>query len=202
MGLCSGQGKSDINPNYNTFIKRDELKDGLELYKTKEYIYSIQQIRCPIIKDKLSFEENTKLETQINYADKNLIELFDKYNNLINNIYQVDIFSELDMLNNKIESAIKKLEENRYFLHVCKNQQIYLDISIFDINYNFNDKIIDKRYIFENWKNNLNVKNKLLEERGINYLKRKEQDEIEKRERELQYEKERKEREIRQKKTS
>ena len=202
MGTCSGKKeKIDIDPNYNTLIKTGEQKDGLELFKTKEYISSIHQIRCPIIKDKLSYEENTQLETQINNADKNIIELFDKYNNLINNIYKVDIFSELEFLNNEIESGKKKLEENRYFLHNCKEQQIYLDISIFDKDYNFNNRIIDKRYIFDNWKNNnLNAKNELLRERKICYLKRKEQDEIEKREREIQYEKERKEREIRQKK--
>ena len=189
--LCSIEKKSDINPNYDTFIKSTEKKDGLDLYKTKEYIYSEYQIRCPIIKDKLNDLERIQIENQINNADKNIRELFDKYNTTISDVYEIDIFGLLESLNNEIELGKKKLEQNRYFLHTCKlQQQIYLDISTYNNDYDFNNLINDKRYIYDNWKNNLNVKNNLLEERRINYLKRKEEDELERKKREIKEKKE------------
>ena len=35
MGNCSNEDKSDINPNYNTFMKTSEKKDGLDYTKQK-----------------------------------------------------------------------------------------------------------------------------------------------------------------------
>ena len=59
----------------------------------------------------------------------------------MNNQYEIDIFSKLESLNSEIDSAKKKLEQNRYFKHVCKVQQIYLDISMYNNNSDFNDLI-------------------------------------------------------------
>lgn len=200
MGNCSKEDRSDINPNYNTFMKTSEKKDGLDIYKTKEYIHSEYQIRCPIIKDKLNEFEKGQMEIQINNSDKNIQNLFNKYNSIINDQYDINIFNKLESINSEIESAKKILEQNRYFLHACKKQKIYLDISMYDNDNDFNNLINDKRYIFDNWKNNLNTKNALLEERRINYEKRKKQDEIDRRERELQEKKWKEQEEIARKK--
>ena len=181
MGTCPGsREKEDIDPYYDTFEKLTIQKDGLDIYKTKKSLKSNGEIRCPLLKNRLTDEEMNILNNQINKVDKNILSLLTEYNNLINSNYSeysIDIFKQLEELYNKIESAKVLLEENRYFLHICKNQQIYLDISKFDKNYDYYNLIYDKRYIYEKWNNNNNLKNILINERKNKLNQKKIEDE-------------------------
>ena len=181
MGICESSreenGKNMLGPdiNYNFLIKKEIQKDGLDIYKPRECIHSSSQIKCPLCKCLLSEEEyliiNNKLEL---VKEIQLSDLIYKFNLAVESPYEIDNINDLEIIYNQISQCAKVIENNRYYKHICinnelckrtDNQEIYIDLcSISNLN-NLKNNLavdIDKLKTDEDYKNNyLNKKEKI-----------------------------------------
>jgi hypothetical protein len=164
--------------------KIDE-KDGLDIYKHRSNIDRYERFNCPLcyemVTDYSWFEDLKKKGPQ------GIKELKKSYEDLINSNTKddageetVDIFNQLEEIQNKIDDYSNHYDENRFYKYKCEkeNKNCYLIIyhypknEFFKINeYKFT--LADKRYEYSQWKNNENLKKTLLEEREKNIIKKK-----------------------------
>ena len=164
--------------------KIDE-KDGLDIYKHRRNIDRYERFNCPLcyemVTDYSWFEDLKKKGPQ------GIKELKKSYEDLINSNTKdnageetVDIFNQLEEIQNKIDDYSNHYDENRFYKYKCEkeNKNCYLIIyhypknEFFKINeYKFT--LADKRYEYSQWKNNENLKKTLLEEREKNIIKKK-----------------------------
>ena len=173
MGICceslcgtNGPKNSIPDKNYDFLIKTEIQKDGLEVYKPEYCIYSSTQIKCPICKCRLLEEEYIILDNQLNLAnEKILFQLIDKFNDEVKAPYKIDNINDLEIIYNQIRECVKTIEDNRYYKHICsnndlcqrkENQEIYIDLCSFSNLDNLQNNLsidIDKLKTDENYKN-------------------------------------------------
>ena len=66
--------------NYNFLIKKEEKKDGLDVYMPKTSISSFSQIKCPLCKCDLPEEEYRIIEKKLSlFEENNLLKLIEYY---------------------------------------------------------------------------------------------------------------------------
>ena len=185
------------------YSKLEEKKNGLDvykiadksaLYKSNVYdfnkgCYDVISFYCPIC-DKLVEEKEITDEFKKIYNNKgakSLKVLTKKYIDLTHNYEEFDIFDSLEKIYLEIEDIKNNYDENRYFKHFCslKNKNcyiIFLEESKSEIERLVKLSIKDKdSYNYLNWKNDANLKNRLLEYRKNAckaYEKEKKQKEI------------------------
>jgi len=167
MGNCNcGEKKKRPDMNYNFLIKKEEKKDGLDVYRPQTTIFSFSEIKCPLCKCDLPEEENQIIEKKLSfYRENKLSKLIDYYNTEANAEDKIDNISDLEDIYNQIKDYSQEIENNRYYKHTCtnnelcqrmNNQEIYLDLCSFDIN-NFQSSLIvdiNRLKTDENYKNN------------------------------------------------
>ena len=171
MGIC---GESEINGakkslpdiNYDFLIKKEIQKEGLDVYKPKNCIYSSAQIKCPICKCNLSEEEYLMIDNQLKLVNENgLLQLINKFNDEVKAPYKIDNINDLEIIYNQIRECVNAIEDNRYYKYICtsnelcqrtENQEIYIDLcSLSNLN-NLKNNLsidIDRLKADENYKN-------------------------------------------------
>lgn len=179
MGLLS-----DFCFGIPIYSKLEEKRNGLDVYKIADNnaiyehydvyknCYDIITFYCPIC-DKLVKEKEITdaFEKMRNKGARRLKVLTKKYIDLISNLEEFDIFDSLEKIYLEIEDIKNNYDENRNFKHFCshKNKNCYI---IFlkepknEIERLANLPIPDNDgYHYLNWKNDENLKKKLLDER-------------------------------------
>ena len=164
--------------------KIDE-KDGLDIYKHRRNIDRYERFNCPLcyemVTDYSWFEDLKKKGPQ------GIKELKKSYEDLINSNTKddageetVDIFNQLEEIQNKIDDYSNHYDENRFYKYKCEkeNKNCYLIIYEYPKNrffeiYEYDFTLEDKRYEYSQWKNDENLKKTLLEEREKNIIKKK-----------------------------
>lgn len=154
-------------PNY--YIKQENLKDDLNIYKLNSEYRSFSL--CPICSEHLNDKTIDEIRNiRNNYGPDAINDLKSTYDDLVNNRAIINVFPQLEETWNKIEEIKKNYEEKRYYRHKCekKNKECYFNLFKFSVDEldklkNFSYK--DKRYDISQWKNDENLKNTLLEER-------------------------------------
>ena len=141
-GQCCGkesiQTKDDLRDlKYNTLVKQEEKKDGLDVYKTNKFLNSSRDVKCPLCKFPLSGEENNTIDNVLKNGYFKFIQIFKEYSSVEFINLTDDIFEKLESIYVKFEEPKKYIEENRYFYHLCtrnaqcqrmENQAIYIDL--------------------------------------------------------------------------
>ena len=194
MGICcsfreNGPKKPLPDLSYDFLIKRDIQKDGLDIYKPKTSINSVYQLKCPLCKCVLPEEEYFILNNKLNLANENeLSELIKKFNDETKNPYKIDNIDELEIIFNQINDCTKAIEDNRYYRHICtnnelfkrtENQEIYIDLCSLPNLDNLKNNLlvdIDRLKMDENYKNNY-LSNKAIIHN--NYMKKERKQQIE-----------------------
>ena len=159
MGICETSYRPNEikkpNPdiNYNFLIKKEFQKDGLDVYKPKNRIYSSSQIKCPICKCDFLEEEYLIINNKLNLANENqLFELIMNFNEEAKSPYKIDNIDDLEIIYKQIRDYTKVIEDNRYYKHNCTNNQLCQRTENLEI-------YIDLCSLsnFDNLKNNLSV---------------------------------------------
>lgn len=160
---------------YDSLVKQKEQKDGLDIYKTKIYLYSAKDVKCPLCKFSLPSEENEIINTMLNNGILKVNDLAQKYNNYAWDNYNIDIFTGLDKIYYEFDAIRKSTEENRYYKHICKknaicqrteDKAIYIDLIKQEVNYDF-DKLLC--YDHKKLKNDPEYKDEIVKERINRY---------------------------------
>ena len=162
------------DPDYDQLQLQNYRINNIDTYRYKDtgYYSSVELIRCPVCKYRLSKEEEEVLQNYINTSnERKILIIKENYHSLVKNVYEVDIFGELELKFHKIENLMEKIDESRYYKHVCNRsnfKEIIIDITSYEMGFNYRT-LIYKPYSYETWGNNESIKNKLLKERQIAY---------------------------------
>ena len=166
------------DPNYNFLVKRDEQKDGLDVYRPTSAVEYNSQIKCPLCKCRLPQEERYKISDILKASgEAKLNQLFNKYNREADADNTIDNIKDLEAIYNEIQETIKNAEEKRYYKHTCtrndickrtQNQDVYIDLCFEEPN-----KDIDKnlKVDLKKLKTDENYRNKYLSDKKIAYQK-------------------------------
>ena len=141
-GACCGKESIQTNDDlrdlkYNTLVKQEEKKDGLDVYKTNKFLNSSRDVKCPLCKFPLSGEENNTIDNVLKNGYFKFIQIFKEYSSVEFINLTDDILEKLESIYVKLEEPKKYIEENRYFYHLCtrnaqcqrmENQAIYIDL--------------------------------------------------------------------------
>ena len=182
MGICETSYRPDEikkpNPdiNYNFLIKKEFQKDGIDVYKPKNRIYSSSQIKCPICKCDFLEEEYLIINNKLNLANENqLFELIMNFNEEAKSPYKIDNIDDLEIIYKQIRDYTKVIEDNRYYKHNCTNNQlcqrtenleIYIDLCSLS---NFDNLKNNLSVDIERLKTDENYKNKYLNNKAMMY---------------------------------
>ena len=142
VGACCGKESIQTNDDlrdlkYNTLVKQEEKKDGLDVYKTNKFLNSSRDVKCPLCKFPLSGEENNTIDNVLKNGYFKFIQIFKEYSSVEFINLTDDILEKLESIYVKLEEPKKYIEENRYFYHLCtrnaqcqrmENQAIYIDL--------------------------------------------------------------------------
>ena len=161
-------------PPQKPFIKLDETKEGLNIYKpTFNYDPEFDKnfpYFCPICEEQI--EEKYKNEIIENvFSGPKLLNYCTKYYiNVVENKKIVNIFEQLCKIHFLIEETYKNYDNLCYYKLKCKktNEEFYFclfNITKEEAQKIFVIKLKDERYKFENWKNDLNLYKTLLQDR-------------------------------------
>lgn len=162
------------DPDYDKLQLQNYRINNIDTYRYDRtgYHSSIELIRCPVCKYRLSKEEEEVLQNYINSSnERKILTVIANYHALVKNVYEVDIFGDLDLKFHRIENLMEKIDESRYYKHVCNRsnfKEIIIDITSYEIGFNYKT-LIYKPYSYETWGNKESIKNKLLNERQIAY---------------------------------
>ena len=188
MGV-TGPNPKVFNPEAYTatLILKPDKKDGLDIYKISDVnkFYKYGTLLCPLCRNDIGEWEVKKMKELLDKKhSKKILELFHDYRNLVMNKMEVDIFDELKRINAEIEIAKKDFSNDRYYKHTCfaalrnclycYKISFYIELVEFDytkIEFVFeNCCIFDMRYLYDFWKDNLDIKFLLLEKRRKNKI--------------------------------
>ena len=170
MGICNETYIIENTPkpdlNYDFLIKKNEQKDLLDIYKPKEVIHFSKQIKCPLCKIMLPEEERKIIEDKLNFGgEKKLLSLINKFNNEVESKLNINNIIELENIYIQIQNYFKTIEENRFYKHICRNndicnrtnnQEIYIDLCTDSIKDNLENLLkidINKLKTDQNYKN-------------------------------------------------
>ena len=120
--INTDEGIRDIN--YSSLEKQENKKDGLDIYKANKFFYSSKDVKCPLCKFSLSKEENSVIDNILQNGYLKFVSICKKYGNLVENPYKIYIFEELESIYSELEEPRKNIEENRYYYHICKRNNI------------------------------------------------------------------------------
>ena len=141
-GACCGkesiQTQDDLRDfKYNTLVKQEEKKDGLDVYKTNKILNCSKDVKCPLCKFPLSEEENKAIDNILKNGYFKFLDIVREYSDVDFINLTDDILEKLESIYAKLEEPKKYIEENRYFYHLCtrkaecqrmENQAIYIDL--------------------------------------------------------------------------
>ena len=139
-GCCSEPKTNEDRPlmSYDFLIKKDEKKDGLDVYKPKSIIRSNDEIRCPLCKCKMPNEDKTIIQNKIKSGgERYLFDIINKYNREVDTNMKLADINALENIYNEIQRFCTFIGPNRYFKHTCTrnnicrratNQDIYIDL--------------------------------------------------------------------------
>ena len=141
-GACCGkesiQTQDDLRDfKYNTLVKQEEKKDGLDVYKTNKFLNGSRDVKCPLCKFPLSEEENKAIDNILKNGYFKFLHIVREYSDVDFINLTDDILEKLESIYAKLEEPKKYIEENRYFYHLCtrnaecqrmENQAIYIDL--------------------------------------------------------------------------
>ena len=162
------------DPDYDKLQLQNYRINNIDTYRYDRtgYFSSVELIKCPICKYRLSKEEEEVLQNYINSSnERKILKIKDNYHTLVKDVYEVDIFGDLGLKFHTIENLMEKIDESRYYKHVCNRsnfKEIIIDITSYEMGFNYRT-LIYKPYSYETWGNNESIKNKLWKERQIAY---------------------------------
>lgn len=163
---CLMDPKTKEEKPVNGYYKKKELLNGLEVYFRE---YSKKDWTCPLCCIPLTKSVVDEFSNnQTPYISK-IEELSKKFINVIetlNDEKDVDIFDELEAIDNEINKNKDELKKLEYYKYKCEanNKEIYLYIAedCGDVRGGYRHY---NRYISMNWKNNKNIKYELIGDR-------------------------------------
>lgn len=169
IALCIIANKDCCKEAPNYYIKQDNLKDELNIYKLNtEYNYFAF---CPICSEHLENKVLNEInDIKYNFGPDSINELKSTYDSLVYDRAIINVFPKLKETMNKIEEMKKKYEEKRYYKYKCekKDKECYINLfkySVEDLDKLKNFTYKDKRYDISQWENDENLRNILIEER-------------------------------------
>lgn len=183
-GCCSEPLTNEDKPllSYDFLIKKDEKKDGLDVYKPKSIIYSINNIRCPLCKFEMPNEDKIIIQNQIkSYGERYLLDIINKYNNEVYTDMKLADINALEKIYNEIQRFCALIKPNRYFKHTCTrnnicrratNQDIYIELYCYSTENCYEEYLkidIRKLKTDENYRNDYIKKKEIAYEK---YIKR------------------------------
>ena len=153
-----------IDYGYSYFIYAGQQKDGLYVYNHQNsrnlLFYFTDIFYCPLCNQLFTPEEVKQLkEKRIKFNRDPVFSYQCKVGS-----DEVDIFDELENLYNEIQEQ-KNHWENLHYRYKCKFTNIEIYLKLYTRKYNDKLYIPDIRYEYQNWKNNPDLKEELLEER-------------------------------------
>ena len=111
--------------NYDFLQKKDEQKDGLDVYKPKSVVYYASEIKCPLCKCRLPKQEIEIIKNILDVPSKKKLDrLFNKYNQEADAEYKIDNIKDLEAIYNEIQETVKTIEEKRFYKHTCVRNEI------------------------------------------------------------------------------
>ena len=153
----------------NGYYKKNELFNGLEVY-SKDYYKT--DWTCPLCCIPLTKSVVDELSNNQKPYISKIEELSKKFINVIetlNDEKDVNIFEELEALDNEINKNKDELKKLKYYKYKCEanNKEIYLYIeeNCGDIREDYSYRRYN-RYSSMKWKNNKNIKYELIEDRS------------------------------------
>jgi hypothetical protein len=126
-GCCSEPQTNEDRPlmSYDFFIKKDEKKDGLDVYKPKSIIRSNDEIRCPLCKCEMPNEDKTIIQNKIKSGgERYLFDIINKYNREVDANMKLADINALENIYNEIQRFCTFIGPNRYFKHTCTRNNI------------------------------------------------------------------------------
>ena len=160
-------------------------KYGLDIYEydnINEYYKFLKEgtvFYCPLCWKKLPESEQNKIfEKRISNYENNVTSYYS-----IVNSEKIDIFNELYELASKIEENLKKAE-NLFYKHKCikTNTEIYIKLYMPPYQIVKKEELGDQRYHYDIWRNDVSIKNQLLQKRRREEEERERQREIKRKE--------------------
>ena len=150
-GQCCGKESIQTNDGlrdlkYNTLVKQEEKKDGLDVYKTNKILNSSKDVKCPLCKFSLSQEENNAIDNILKNGYFKFRDICYEYSRVDYINLTDDILEKLESIYEKLEEPKKYIEENRYYYHLCtrnaecqrmETQAIYIDLIDKDVGFDF-----------------------------------------------------------------
>ena len=166
---CFMYPKTKEEKPVNGYYKLKELFNGLEVYYKE---YSKKDWTCPLCCIPLTKSVTDELSNNQKPYISKIEELSKKFINVIetlNDEKDVDIFEELEALDNEINKNKDELKKLKYYKYKCEanNKEIYLYIAenCGDVRGDYSYRRYNS-YISMNWKNNINIKYELMHDRS------------------------------------
>ena len=166
---CLMDPKTKEEKPVNGYYKLKELFNGLEVYYKE---YSKKDWTCPLCCIPLTKSVTDELSNNQKPYISKIEELSKKFINVIetlNDEKDVDIFDELEAIDNEINKNKDELKKLEYYKYKCEanNKEIYLYIAenCGDVRGDYSYRRYNS-YISMNWKNNINIKYELMHDRS------------------------------------
>lgn len=166
---CFMYPKTKEEKPVNGYYKLKELFNGLEVYYKE---YSKKDWTCPLCCIPLTKSVTDELSNNQKPYISKIEELSKKFINVIetlNDEKDIDIFDELEAIDNEINKNKDELKKLEYYKYKCEanNKEIYLYIAenCGDIRGDYSYRRYNS-YISMNWKNNINIKYELMHDRS------------------------------------
>ena len=164
--------------NYDLLVKKDEQKDGLDVYKPKSIVYYASEIKCPLCKCRLPEQELEIIENILDVSSETKLKrLFNKYNQEADAANKIDNIKDLEAIYNEIQETVKTIEEKRFYKHTCirneickrtQNQDIYIDLCFGEPKENIDKNL---KVDLNKLKTDENYRNKYLSNKKVAYQK-------------------------------
>ena len=164
--------------NYDLLVKKDEQKDGLDVYKPKSIVYYASEIKCPLCKCRLPEQELEIIEKILDVSSETKLKrLFNKYNQEADAANKIDNIKDLEAIYNEIQETVKTIEEKRFYKHTCirneickrtQNQDIYIDLCFGEPKENIDKNL---KVDLNKLKTDENYRNKYLSNKKVAYQK-------------------------------
>lgn len=143
------------------YTKLDETREGLNVYRYNFFYDPLVDSQfpyvCPICEEELEEKVKTDIIDQINSGPLNIKDLYKDYQKLVEDQNKVLIFNDLAQIAYKIKLIYDIWDKNCFYKHICHKTKEEYYFCLFDITkeeaqkkYTYTHK--DRRYDFENWK--------------------------------------------------
>lgn len=171
------------------YVKLEETKDGLNIYKCKYFFKPGENKKCPyycpICKGELDLKDQNEIFLNVDSGPAFIEKCYEDYKKLVEDKNQILIFDKLAEISLYIKISFDSYDEYCYYKYTCRqtNETFYLHLFHLtkeEAQKTFNYKHEDRRYDYSQWKDDTNLLDTLFEERVEIKRKIDEQEKIKK----------------------